>query len=138
MPLFSKRKDFAVHSLVLKLVNNHCPRLAAMQEGPRGDSRVNLVVVVMIVPIENGQLQLAEAFTATTKEFSSDGVSVVLNQPKGLDHAILGFRVEGEMNFVRAQARHLDPMGGGFYQLGFHLMEVVSSSDYPELRSAGI
>ena len=42
MSLFSKRKDLAVHSLVLKLVNNHCPELTAMLEGPRRDSRVNL------------------------------------------------------------------------------------------------
>ncbi len=135
MSLFSKRKDLAVHSLVLKLVNNHCPKLTAVQEGPRGDSRVNLAVVVMIVPIENRQLQVQQAFTAVTKEFSGDGVGVVLDQPKGLDQAVLGFRVEGEMNFVRAQARHLDPMGGGFYQVGFQLIEVVSLSDYPELRS---
>ena len=138
MSLFSKRKDLAVHSLVLKLVNNHCPKLTAMQEGPRGDSRVNLVVAVMIVPIENKQLQVQQAFTAITKEFSSDGVGVVLNQPKGLDQAVLGFRVEGEMNFVRAQARHLDPMGGGFYQVGLQLIEIVSLSDYPQLRSLGL
>ena len=47
---------------------------------------------------------------------------------------ILGFRFEGEMTFVRATARHLSPMGGGFYQLGFYLQEVVSLGDYPELE----
>lgn len=43
MPLFSKKKDLAVQSFVLKLVNNHCPGLKAHLDGPRNDSRVNLV-----------------------------------------------------------------------------------------------
>lgn len=138
MSLFSKRKDLAVHSLVLKLVNTHCPKLTAMLEGPRQDSRVNLTVVAVIIPIEGGQLQVGRAFTAVTKEFSNNGVGLVLNEPLGLDWAILGFRLEGQMEFVRAQAKHLDPMGGGFHQIGFHLTEVVSSADYPELKSLAV
>jgi hypothetical protein len=133
MSLFCKRQDFAVHSLLLKLVNNHCPKLTAMLDGPRQDSRVNLVVVAIIIPIEKGKLDLPRAFTATTKEFSSGGVSLVLNEPVGLERAIVGFRVEGEMAFLRAQAKHLEPMGGGFYQIGFLLTEIVSPIDYPEL-----
>jgi hypothetical protein len=136
MSLFSKRQDFAVHSLLLKLVNNHCPKLTAMLEGPRQDSRVNLVVVALIIPVEKGQLEFSRAFAATTKEFSSGGVSLVLNEPMGLDRAILGFRLEGEMVFLRAQAKHLEPMGGGFYQIGFLLTEVVSPADHPELARA--
>ncbi len=135
MSLFSKRKDLAVHSLVLKLVNTHCPKLTAMLEGPRRDSRVNLVIVALVVPIDKGQAQLPRAFTAVTKEFSNNGVGLVLNEPIDLDWAILGFRLEGQMEFVRAQTKHLDPMGGGFYHLGLQLTEVVSSADYPELKS---
>jgi hypothetical protein len=138
MSLFSKRKYLAVHSLVLKLVNTHCPKLTAMLEGPRQDSRVNLTVVAVIIPIDGGQLQVGRAFTAVTKEFSNNGVGLVLNEPLGIDWAILGFRLEGQMEFVRAQAKHLDPMGGGFHQIGFHLTEVVSSADYPELKSLAV
>jgi hypothetical protein len=138
MSLFSKRKDLAVHSLVLKLVNTHCPKLTAMLEGPRQDSRVNLVVVALIIPMEGGQPQVPQAFTAVTKEFSNNGVGLVLSQPIGLDWAVLGFRLEGKMEFVRAQAKHLDPMGGGFYQIGLHLTEVVSPADYPELKTLAV
>ena len=136
--LFSKRKDLGVQSFVLKLVNNNCPGLKASLEGSRLDRRVNLVVVVTIVPIENEQLQVGEAFTAVTKEFSRTGVAVVLDRPQGLDLAILGLRFEGKMTFIRAQAKHLNPMGGGFYQLGFQLIEIVSPGDYPELESLSL
>jgi hypothetical protein len=138
LSLFSKRKDLAVRSLVLKLVNNHNSKLAAALQGPRLDSRVNLTIVVVIVPIEDGQLQFELAFPATTKEFSNTGVGVVLDRRRQLDRAILGFRLEGEMHFVRVETKHLDPMGGGFYQIGFQMTEVVTPSDYPELKSLEI
>lgn len=135
MPLFTRNKKIGVHSFVLKVVNNNCPELESMHEGPRLDSRVNLTVVVLIVPMENGEPQVEQAFTAVTKEFSGTGVAVVLNEPRGPDEVILGFRWEGEMIFVHAKARHLNPLGGGFYQLGFHLTEMAHPGDIPQLRS---
>ena len=138
MPLFTKNRDTRVKSFVLKLVNNHCPGLKALAEGPRLDSRVTVVVVVMVVPVDNGQIQVGRAFTAVTKEFSNTGVAIVLERPSGLDEALLGFRFEGEMTFVRAKARHLSPIGGGFFQLGFRLLEVVTPADYPKLESLSL
>jgi hypothetical protein len=138
MQLFAKNREAKVKSFVLKLVNNHCPALKALAEGPRIDSRVVVVVVVMVVPVENGQIQIDRAFTAVTKEFSNTGVAIVLERPSGLDEALLGFRLEGEMTFLRAKARHLSPMGGGFFQLGFQLLEVVTPADYPKLGSLSL
>ncbi len=138
MPLFTKNRDSGVKSFVLKLVNNHCPGLKALTEGPRMDSRVTVVVAVMVAPLDGGQVQVRRAFTAVTKEFSSTGVAVVLARPSGLDEVLLGFRFEGEMTFLRAKARHLSPIGGGFFQLGFKLLEVVTPADYPKLESLSI
>jgi len=137
MSLFSRKKDFSVQSFVLKLVNNNCPELTAMLEGPRVESRVNMVVVVMIVPMEKGRPKVGRTFMATTKEFSTSGVAVVLSEPQALDEVMLGFRHEGEMTFVRAKAKHLNPMGGGFYQLGFQMLETSNIGDWPELKSLG-
>ena len=80
MSLFRKNKDVGVQSFVLKLVNNNCPGLKAMTEGPRPTAGSNLVVVVMIIPMENKRLQVDRAFTAVTKEFSNTGVAVVLDR----------------------------------------------------------
>ncbi|MBU4272572.1 MAG: hypothetical protein KKE86_04965 [Planctomycetes bacterium] len=135
MPLFTKNKVPRVRSFVIKLVNNNCPELKSLIEGPRRDSRVNMTVVVMVIPLEGKALQVGQAFMAVTKEFSSTGVAVVLDHPRGMDEAILGFRIEGEMTYVRAKAKHLNPIGGGFYQLGFELEEIVAPGDYPKLQS---
>jgi hypothetical protein len=95
-------------------------------------------VVVWIIPIENRRPQVDQVFTTVTKEFSSTGVGVVLDQPRGLNEAVLGFRFDGETTFIHAQAKHINPMGGGFYHLGFQLTEIVSAGDFPELQSLNL
>ncbi len=133
MPIFARNKERAVQSFILKVVNNNCPDMTALLEGPRADQRVNLSVVVAVVPVENGRTRVDEAFSAVTKEFSNNGLGLILDGPQGLDEVIFGFRWEGERTFVRAKAKHLNPMGGGFYQLGFRLTDVLHLADHPEL-----
>lgn len=135
VPLFSKNREIQVQSFILKLVNNNCPELRALRDGPRLEGRAELVVVVAVVPLEKGKLLNQQAFTAITKEFSTTGLSIVLREPKGLEEVILGFRWEGEMTYVRAEAKHLNPMGGGFYQLGCRMIEVVRPDAYPGLET---
>jgi hypothetical protein len=135
MSLFSPNKDFKVRNVVLKVVNSNCPELTPEIEDERSDKRVNLAIVVAVVPIEDGKIQDQQVFTAVTKDFSNLGVGVVLEQPLGLSQAILGFRMEGEMAFFLAEAKHLNPMGGGLFHIGFRLVEVVSTGDYPGLEA---
>ena len=135
MRLFSRNKEQAVQSFVSRIVNNNCPEQKALIDGPRLEGRVNLTLVVHIVPLVNKDPVTKRAFAAVTKEFSTTGVAVVLDQPMGLDEVFVGFRWEGEMTWVRAKAKHLNPMGAGFFQLGLRLKEVVHAGDYPELAS---
>lgn len=138
MSLFSKNKDFKVRGLVLKLINMNCPALRTQIKDTRIDNRVNLAVVVIVIPIKDGQVQISDAFTTVTKDFSSTGLAIVMDGPLGLDQVILGFRMSGEMAFVRAEAKHLNPIGGEYFQLGFRMLEVVSAGDYPGLESVTI
>ncbi|HID77381.1 MAG TPA: hypothetical protein EYP56_15470 [Planctomycetaceae bacterium] len=134
LPLFTRRGEREVQGLMVKLLNNHSAELDALIEGPRLEGRVRLCIPVVVIPMEEGQLHLEQAFAAVTKEFSSVGVSLVLCEPRGLDEAVLAFRYEREMRFVRGEARHLNPMGAGFYQIGFRLKELIHPGDYPELQ----
>ena len=136
VPLFTRNRKIGVQSFILKVVNNSCPELKALIEGPRLDRRVNLTVVVAVVPVKNKRPCVEETFYAVTKEFSATGLAVVVDRPCGLDDAIVGFRFDGGMTFLRAKANHLNPLGGGFFQLGFRLLEMAHVGDYPELESA--
>ncbi|MEN6458742.1 MAG: hypothetical protein ABFC63_07405 [Thermoguttaceae bacterium] len=135
MSLFARSRDTGVKSFVLKLVNNHCPGLKALADGPRSDSRVAVVVPAIVVPLKKGTPQFDQGYTAITKEFSNTGVAIVVEHPSNIDEALLGFRLEGQMTFLRAKSRHLDPIGGGFFAIGFQLLEVVTPADYQGLDS---
>ncbi len=95
-------------------------------------------VVVLVVPVENGQPLLNETFAGVTKELSSTGLALILHEPKAPDEVLVGFRYEGEMHFASGTARHLNPMGGGFYQLGIELTEMVQTDEYPPLASLSL
>jgi hypothetical protein len=133
MRLFTRNRDLAVQSFVLRLLNNNCRELRDRIEGPRLEGRVNLTLVVLVVPVQDKKPLVQQAFTAVTKEFSSRGVALVLDAAHGLEEAFLGFSYGGGVQWLRAKAKHLDPMGGGFYQLGFRLVEQLAAADYPEL-----
>ena len=135
---FSNPKALAVKNRVLELINETCGGQPNKTNGRRVDSRIRRVVVGIVVPIEDRQLHVDRTFTVLTKDFSSGGVAIVVNAPKGPEQAILGFRLEGAMSFFRAESRHIEPMGGGFFQIGYQLFEVVSARDYPELATVSI
>lgn len=136
MQIFSPRKSKAheVQSFMLKVINNSCPELKSLWEGPRLESRVNLTVVALVIPVEDGQPAVDKMFAAVTKEFTTLGLSLVLTGPRNLDQVILGLRWENETKFIRARAKHLTPMGAGFYQLGLELKEMIHVSDCPALE----
>ena len=50
--LFFKNREHEVQSFILKFVNNNCPELKAMDEGPRLEARANLTAVVLVIPLE--------------------------------------------------------------------------------------
>jgi len=133
--LFAKRKDREVQSLLTKIVNNNCADMEALIEGPRAEDRVRLTVVVLVIPVEKKRPAVQKMFAAVTKEFSSGGVALVSNEQRVAEDVVLGFRWEGAMKFVRGAAKHLSPLGAGFYQMGVELSEVVYPGDYPELQS---
>ena len=95
MPLFARKKESAVQAFVVSLLNQNCHALQDRLDGPRIEGRVNLTMVVMIVPVEEKIPLVRRAFPAITKEFSTCGVAVVVDRPCGLDEALLGFRWRG-------------------------------------------
>ena len=138
MGLFTKSHEREVQSFLLKVVNNNCQELRALMDGPRAESRVPLVGVVLVVPLVNKQPAMGQAFTAMTKELSTTGMALVLAEPRGLDEVIVGVRWEGEMTYLRAKTRHLNPLGGGFFQLGLQVTSLVHPGDFPQLDSVSI
>jgi len=100
----------------------------------RDESRVPLSIAILVVPVEDGRPQVEDHFPTVTREFSTTGVSIILDRPRPLDKVILVFRLESELVHLQGQARHLSPMGAGFHYLGIELHETVHPGDLPELN----
>jgi hypothetical protein len=131
---FSRNKKQAASNFILKLINNNCTDVLQLQDGPRSESRVNLSVVVLVIPVvSKKKVDPTKAFHAVTKDFSSSSVSVTVDSPRPIGDAIIAFRYEGEMHYAYAKARHTTPIGGGFYQIGFQLNEMIQPLDYEGL-----
>jgi hypothetical protein len=138
MPLFARKKEAGAQAFVVALLNENCSALKERIEGPRLEGRVNLTLVVSVVPLDDGKPAVRKAFYATSKEFSASGVALMVDHPCGIEEAVLGFNRRGTMVWLRAKARHLYPMGGGFFQLGFRLLERIEPSDFPELAKISL
>ena len=137
MGLFTQRSDPAVQSIILHLVNTHCPRLQAMRDGPRIEQRVNLSVPVVVVPVHKGVPDPANALVTVTREFSTGGCSIAVDHPHVPKEAVMIFKSQDKLIFILAKSKHLDPMGAGFFQCGYQLTKVFNASKYPELQTLG-
>ena len=89
--------------------------------------------MALVIPVVKKELKLPQLFPAITKEFSTNGLSLIINPGRTLDEVVLGFRWESDMRFVRAKVKHASPMGAGFFQMGFRVTELLHVGDYPQL-----
>jgi hypothetical protein len=132
--LRNRKKEIEAQRWILKLVNNHCPELRDLQDGPRLEGRVNLTVPAWVVPVEGRMPQIARAFPVVSKEFSPSGFSLVLNRPFSEEKVLVGFAWADEKTFLKGEVQHITSLGAGFSQLGILAQEVICLADYPELN----
>lgn len=135
--LFSsaRNKRMKAQRLLVRIVNARNKDVESHIEGPREDRRVNLTVPVWVVPVEKGRPRMADAFTTVTREMSTSGMSLVVQQPFSSGEVIVAMRAEGQPLYLRGRTRHVDPLGAGIWHAGIDIAEVLELVDCPELES---
>lgn len=135
--LFSsaRNKRLKAQRLLVRVVNARNKEVEAHIEGPREDRRVNLTLPVWVVPVEGGRPRMADAFTTVTREMSTSGMSLVVQQPFSPREVILALRAEGQPLYLRGRIRHVDPLGAGIWHAGVDVAEVIDLADCPELAT---
>jgi len=132
--MFSFRKrssQVEVHKLIRRLIDTSSPNMPPKSGDSRWEDRSNRTIPVLLVPLTGGEPQLDEVATAVTKNLSSQGLALVLHQPFWAEGVLIGFRHDGESEFIRGEIRQNVPLGGGFWQLGIELSERLSAADIP-------
>ena len=138
MGLFPKHRDPAVQSIILNIINAHYAKSKMVIDGPRSEERVNMSIPIVVVPIHEDVPKLNQAITAVTREFSTTGVSFSVESPNVPRTAVIILKNENQPVFINAELKHLDPMGGGFFQCGYKLTSMFDDSKYPEIHELGI
>lgn len=121
-----------------KIANNHSPTLEAYALGEREERRLNLTIPVYVVPALGNVVDVAAAKATVTKEFSSIGFSVILDEALGTDEAVVVMAWDGTTTYFRGDVKHQSPIGAGLWQCGIQVTEIVPSGEYPELGTLEI
>ncbi len=132
---FEKRKRLVeVGNLIRQVVDLTAPNLPPREGESRSENRSNRSLPALLAPWEDGQPMVDETGYALTKDCSDRGLALVLQQPFKAEQVVIGLWLESP-RFCLAEVRQNVPLGGGFWQLGLELTEVVDPADHPELEA---
>jgi hypothetical protein len=135
MPLFDTQKRLnEVRCFVRRLVDLTSPNLPPLEGESRLDDRSNRVVPAVVSPWEHGRPIVNEVTYGLTKDLSDRGLSVVLHQPFRSPQAVVGLWLEGPQ-FALGDVRQNVPLGGGFWQLGVELVDLLDPAEWPDVQS---
>lgn len=111
------------------------PNLAPLTGDCRSEGRYNRSMPVLIVPHVDADLHVEEASFAVSKDICDHGLSLLSCQPYPLSEVIVGLclwgphlqREQAEAFFALGHVRQCSEIGGGYWQIGIELTEVVKS-----------
>jgi hypothetical protein len=127
------RKRVELQATVRRIVDLTLPPMNEVTV--RTEQRFDRSLPVLIAPWESGKPLVDQASIAVTKDLSDHGVAVIVTEPWNVSEVVVAFqifnrqagavRTETDAIFIRASVRNLFSMGGGRWQLGLYLEEVV-------------
>jgi len=130
----SRKRLCEVRRFVRHLVDLTSPNLPPLEGESRTEDRSNRALPALLVPWENDQPVVDESTYAITKDFSDRGVALVLHQPFKSVLVVVGLWLESP-RFALAEVRQNVPLGGGFWQIGVELIELLDSTQSPQVQS---
>jgi hypothetical protein len=98
--------------------------------GQRVNPRSGFCEVVWVVPFRGltRQPEASEAFPVVTKDYASEGLSILHTQPLEDKQVLLALPGELGPEYVLCTREHTTALGYGFYQIGLHPDEIVKVS----------
>lgn len=132
---FGKRgKLRELRGLLRRLVDLTSPNMPPLEGESRSEGRSNRALPVLLVPWEQGEAVVQESIYTVTKDFSERGLSLILPQPIRADRLVVGIWLESP-RFVLGEVRQKTPIGGGFWQLGVELTDLLEPAQHPQTAS---
>jgi hypothetical protein len=131
---FKKRKKLLeVNQFIRRVIDTTSPNIPYIGGELRNEGRANRTIPILITPHDEDELRIGETCFAVTKDLSSQGVAVVIQQPFPAKQVMLGFWDEAQCVFAKGIVCYRAPLEGGFWQLGVQISEIVCTADSKEL-----
>lgn len=129
------KKRIELQTCMRRVADLTSPNLAPLSGDYRLEGRYNRSLPVLIVPYVEANLQTEEASFAVSKDICDHGLSLLSCQPYPLEEVIVGMCLSGphldeeqaEPFFVLGHIRQSSEIGGGYWQVGIELAEIVKS-----------
>jgi len=132
---FDTRKRLGeVRGFLRQLVDLNSPNLPPLEGNSRLQTRSNRALPALLAPWEHAQPVVDESTYAFTKDVSDRGLSLVLGQPFKSFEVVVGLWLDSP-RFVLGEVRQNVPLGGGFWQIGVELTDLLDSVQHPQIQS---
>ena len=134
-----RKKEQEAQRHILRLLNSHRADLDFAIDEARLEQRANLTIAVFVVPSKDGKPILEEAFPTMSKDFCSNGISLIVREQFSYGELLLGLPPgdadsgEPGLSFVQCKVRHQEPITEGYVQLGVQVRRLLDREEYPEL-----
>lgn len=143
--MFSRKKQERqrdAQQLLNQIAQMTDPELTPVCQESRQQIRRSRVLPVLLTPWENGGPVVDDSVYALTKDVSEQGMALVLQSPYRIKTAVIGLVTPSadnpgadiEPSFMLGEARQNVPLGGGYWQLGLELTELVLVDEHPRLE----
>jgi hypothetical protein len=127
--IFQKRKKLLeVWRSIRRLIDKYAPNQTVM--GGRKLPRCSRCVPALLASWENNTT--GEPCWGITKDFSDNGLSLVLTKPFEQEKIVCGLWT-GNPVFLSGIVRQVQPFGGGFWLAGVEFTELLANNQVPKL-----
>jgi hypothetical protein len=129
----TRDRQVEIHRVIRRLINTSTPNRVPLQGESRWESRSNRTIPVLLVPYDHNELSASEVVYALTKNLSSQGLALVLHQPLRAEQVVVGIWSNAQAHFVSGKVRQTVVLGGGFWQLGVEMTDLLCVAHMREL-----
>lgn len=130
----NRKQTLEVQRRVRRLADLTTPNLDQQGSQERAEDRCNRTIPVLLCPWEDNRPALDACMYALTKDISTRGVGLVMNQPFRAVEVVVGFWLDDERMqqpwFFLGTTQRLQKIGGGYWAMGIEFDEFVG----PPLR----
>ena len=100
----------------------------------RSEQRTDLIVAVLVVPMDGECPDTSRAFAAIAKDASNKGIGIIAHHFALVSEVLVCLLSDGEPKLLRAVVRHRKELSRGWVRFGVEVTGTVEKNEYPELR----